>query len=61
MNCNYRYCEKEILWGRPDRKFCNKNCKSKENAIHKELKSLKRRNKKSVRPAMGRTREIKLN
>ena len=47
MKCNYRYCGKEITWGRPDRKFCNKNCKSKENAISKELKSLKRKSKKS--------------
>jgi hypothetical protein len=47
MNCNYRYCNKEIIWGRPDRKFCNKNCKSKENAIVKEVKSLNRRSKKS--------------
>lgn len=47
MLCNYRYCEKEIKWGRPDRKFCNKNCKSKEKAIQKELKSLQRRNKMS--------------
>ena len=46
MNCNYRYCGKEITWGRPDRKFCNKNCKSKERAIEKELKSLNRRSKK---------------
>ena len=46
MNCNYRYCNKEIVWGRPDRKFCNKNCKSKENAISKELKALNRRSKK---------------
>jgi hypothetical protein len=47
MNCNYRYCNKEIIWGRPDRKFCNKNCKSKEKAISKELKALNRRSKKS--------------
>ncbi len=47
MRCNYRYCCKEINWGRPDRKFCNKNCKSKEKAIIKELKSLIRRSKKS--------------
>jgi hypothetical protein len=47
VKCNYRYCGKEITWGRPDRKFCNKNCKSKENAIFKELKSLKRKSKKS--------------
>lgn len=47
MFCNYRYCEKEIKWGRPDRRFCNKNCKSKEKAIVKELKSLQRRTKKS--------------
>ena len=47
MNCNYRYFNKEIIWGRPDRKFCNKNCKSKEKAISKELKALNRRSKKS--------------
>jgi hypothetical protein len=47
MNCNYRYCGKEIKWGRPDRKFCNKTCKSKEKSIVKELKSLVRRAKKS--------------
>jgi hypothetical protein len=46
MKCNYRYCRKEITWGRPDRKFCNKNCKSKERSIEKELKSLNRRSKK---------------
>lgn len=40
MRCNYRYCNKEITYGRPDRRFCNKNCKSKEKAIKKELKSL---------------------
>lgn len=45
MNCNYRYCGKEIKWGRPDRKFCNKNCKSKERAIIRELKALMRRSK----------------
>ncbi len=48
MNCNYRYCGKEIKYGRPDRKFCNKNCKSKEKAILKELKALKRRSRKSI-------------
>jgi hypothetical protein len=42
-NCNYRYCNKELTYGRPDRKFCNKNCKSKEESIIKELKSLKRK------------------
>jgi hypothetical protein len=47
MLCNYRYCGKEIKWGRPDRKFCNKNCKSKEKSIVKELKSLRRRTNKS--------------
>lgn len=40
MKCNYRYCGKEINFGRPDRKFCNKNCKIKENNLIKELKSL---------------------
>lgn len=47
VRCNYRYCGKEITWGRPDRKFCNKTCKSKERSIIKELKSLKRRSRKS--------------
>ncbi len=47
MKCNYRYCNKEIVWGRPDRKFCNKNCKSKEVSIIKELKSLNRKSEKS--------------
>lgn len=47
MECNYRFCNKDINWGRPDRKFCNKNCKSKENSIIKELKSLSRRNKRN--------------
>lgn len=47
MNCEYRYCNKEIVWGRPDRKFCNKNCKTKEKAIIRELKSLKRKSRKS--------------
>ena len=47
MRCNYRYCNKEITWGRPDRKFCNKNCKSKETSIVKELNSLKRMQDKS--------------
>jgi hypothetical protein len=47
MNCNYRYCCKEIKYGRPDRKFCNKNCKSKEKAIEKEFKALNRKSKKS--------------
>lgn len=40
MRCQYRYCGKEITYGRPDRRFCNKNCKSKETSIKKELKSL---------------------
>jgi hypothetical protein len=47
MNCNYRYCGKEIKYGRPDRKFCNKNCKSKEKSIEKEFNALNRKNKKS--------------
>ena len=47
MKCNYRYCGKEIKYGRPDRRFCNKNCKSKEKAILKELKALTRKAKKS--------------
>ncbi len=47
MNCNYRYCGKEIKYGRPDRKFCNKNCKSKEKSILKELNALNRKSKKS--------------
>jgi len=40
MKCNYRYCGREINFGRPDRKFCNKTCKIKENNLIKELKSL---------------------
>jgi len=40
MKCNYRYCGREINFGRPDRKFCNKNCKMKENNLIKEIKSL---------------------
>ena len=47
MRCNYRYCNKEITWGRPDRKFCNKNCKSKELSLIKELNSLKKMNEKT--------------
>lgn len=47
MNCHYRYCGKKINWGRPDRKYCNKSCKSKEVSISKELKSLNRKSKKS--------------
>ena len=47
MNCHYRYCGKMITWGRPDRKYCNKNCKSKEIAISKELVSLNRKSFKS--------------
>lgn len=38
--CKYRFCNKEIKYGRTDKKYCNKNCKSKEIAIEKELKSL---------------------
>ena len=47
MKCNYRYCNKDINYGRSDRKFCNKNCKTKENTILKELKSLKIKSEKS--------------
>jgi len=47
MKCNYRYCNKEINFGRPDRKFCNKNCKKCEKNIQKEIKSLNRKNIKS--------------
>lgn len=47
MKCNYRYCNKEINFGRPDRKFCNKNCKIKENNLIKEIKSLYRKVRKS--------------
>jgi len=47
MNCHYRYCGKVIKYGRPDRRFCNKNCKSKEKAIAKELNALNRKAKKS--------------
>jgi hypothetical protein len=46
MICNYRYCNKEINYGRPDRKFCNKNCRIKENNIVRELKSLNMKSKK---------------
>ncbi len=46
MRCNYRYCNKEINYGRPDRKFCNKNCKMKETSIVKEIKSLNIRSKR---------------
>lgn len=46
MRCNYRYCNKEINYGRSDRKFCNKNCKMKENSIIKEIKSLNIRSKR---------------
>ena len=38
--CGYRYCNKEIKYGRKDRNYCNDSCKSKELAIKKELKSL---------------------
>jgi hypothetical protein len=56
MNCNYRYCGKEIKYGRPDRRFCNKNCKSKEKAISRELSALKRKSKKS-RDFINRSKE----
>jgi hypothetical protein len=46
MRCNYRYCNKEINYGRPDRKFCNKNCRLKENSIIKEINSLNLKSKK---------------
>jgi hypothetical protein len=41
--CGYRYCNKEIKYGRKDRNYCNDSCKSKELAIKKELKSLNMR------------------
>lgn len=47
MKCNYRFCGKEINYGRPDRKFCNKKCKSMENKLVKELKSLRRNSDKA--------------
>ena len=47
MRCNFRYCNKEINYGRPDRKFCNKNCKSKENKILSEIKILNMKSKKT--------------
>lgn len=47
MRCNYRFCKKEINYGRPDRKFCNKECRSKENVILKEIKSLHKKYTKS--------------
>ena len=60
MNCNYRYCGKEIKYGRPDRKFCNKNCKSKERAIEKEFNALNRKNKNShVHYSRKRKRRLK--
>ena len=46
MVCNYRYCGKEITYGRPDRQFCNKNCRLKENTIIKEIKSLNIKSKR---------------
>ena len=46
MDCNYRYCGKEITYGRPDRKFCNKNCRLKENTIVREIKSLNIKSKR---------------
>jgi very-short-patch-repair endonuclease len=46
MLCNYRYCNKEITYGRTDRRFCNKNCKIKETAIVKEIKHLNIRSKR---------------
>lgn len=47
MKCQYRYCRKDISYGRPDRKFCNKNCKIREDNLIKELKLLDRKVKKS--------------
>lgn len=47
MICCYRYCNKEIKYGRPDRKFCNKTCRSKENSIAREIKSLNSKYAKS--------------
>jgi hypothetical protein len=60
MKCNYKYCGKEINFGRPDRKFCNKNCKIRENNLIKELKSL---NNKSIKTKdfIERAREIHSN
>jgi hypothetical protein len=46
MECSYRYCSKEINYGRPDRKFCNKNCRLKENTIIREIKSLNIKSKR---------------
>lgn len=48
MKCNYRYCGKTINFGRPDRRFCNKNCKLKENKLIKEIKSLNIKAKKTT-------------
>ena len=47
MRCNYRFCNKEINYGRSDRKFCNKTCREKEKSIIKEIKSLQRKSEKS--------------
>lgn len=47
MRCHYRYCNKEINFGRPDRKFCNKNCRDRENKLNKEIKLLDRKSKKT--------------
>lgn len=47
MKCNYRYCSKEITYGRTDRKFCNKDCRIKENSLIKEIKSLNNKVRKS--------------
>lgn len=47
MICQYRYCKKQITYGRPDRKFCNKNCRIKEMNIIKEIKSLNEKSEKT--------------
>ena len=57
MKCHYRYCNKEINFGRPDRKFCNKNCKNREVNLVKEIKSLDRKVKKS-RDFIERSKKI---
>lgn len=46
MNCQYRYCGKEITFGRP-RKYCNDSCRYKEISIFNNLKRLKRIERKT--------------
>lgn len=46
MRCQYRYCNKEITFGRP-RKYCNDSCRFKELSIVDNLKRLERINLKT--------------